>query len=108
MVRAPERAATPPPPAPPPPIPIQPTAEQNLAEMAQRLEAALRRPAGDASEPRIGAPPVAPEPPPIRTAPPPRPEQSTAPPVATPSPKSGFENLEDEMASLLGRPKNNS
>src|SRR6267378_7439691 len=103
--RAPERAATPPP---PPPTPVQPTAEQNLAEMAQRLEAALRRPAGDASEPRIGAPPVAPEPPPIRTAPPPRPEQSTAPPVATPSPKSGFENLEDEMASLLGRPKNNS
>ena len=103
--RAPERAATPPP---PPPTPVQPTAEQNLAEMAQRLEAALRRPAGDASEPRIGAPPVAPEPPPIRTAPPPRPEQSMTPPVATPSPKSGFENLEDEMASLLGRPKNNS
>jgi flagellar protein FliO/FliZ len=103
--RAPERAATPPP---PPPTPIQPTAEQNLAEMAQRLEAALRRPAGDASEPRIGAPPVAPEPPPTRPAPPPRPEQSVAPPVATPSPKSGFENLEDEMASLLGRPKNNS
>jgi len=68
----------------------------------------LRRPAGDASEPRIGAPPVAPEPPPIRTAPPPRPEQSTAPPVAAPLPKSGFENLEDEMASLLGRPKNPS
>ena len=105
MVRAPERTATPPP---PPPTPVQPTAEQNLAEMAQRLEAALRRPAGDASEPRIGAPPVAPEPPPIRTAPPPRPEQSMTPPVATPSPKSGFENLEDEMASLLGRPKNNS
>ena len=100
-----ERAATPPP---PPPTPIQPTAEQNLAEMAQRLEAALRRPAGDASEPRIGAPPVAPEPPPVRPAPPPRPEQPMAPPVATPSPKSGFENLEDEMASLLGRPKNNS
>ena len=71
--------------------------------MAQRLEAALRRPAGDSVEPRVGAPPVAPEPPPSR----PRGEQA-APPVATPSPKSGFENLEDEMASLLGRPKNNS
>ena len=104
-ITAPERITTPPP---PPPIPVQPTAEQNLAEMAQRLEAALRRPAGDASEPRIGAPPVAPEPPPVRPAPPPRPEQPMAPPVATPSPKSGFENLEDEMASLLGRPKNNS
>ena len=31
---------------------------------------------------------------------------SMAPPVAPPAPKSGFENLEDEMASLLGRPKN--
>ena len=106
-LRAPERAAAPPPPPPPPPppIPAQPTAEQNLAEMAQRLEAALRRPAGDAGEPRVGAPPVAPEPPPGRI-PPPRPEPSTAaPPVPTPSPKSGFENLEDEMASLLGRPK---
>jgi hypothetical protein len=70
--------------------------------MAQRLEAALRRPAGEASEPRVGAPPVAPEPPPSRAAP--RNEPS---PAAAPS-KSGFENLEDEMASLLGRPKNPS
>jgi flagellar protein FliO/FliZ len=95
--RAPERAAAPPPPPP------QSTADQNLAEMAQRLEAALRRPAADAGEPRIGAPPVAPEPPPGRSAP--RNEPSMAPPVAAPSSKSGFENLEDEMASLLGRPK---
>jgi hypothetical protein len=64
--------------------------------MAQRLEAALRRPAGDSAEPRVGAPPVAPEPPASRSA----------PPVAPPAPKGGFENLEDEMASLLGRPKN--
>jgi hypothetical protein len=92
-VRAPERTAAPPPPPPPPPAAS--AADQNLAEMAQRLEAALRRPA-DAAEPRIGAPPVAPEPPPGR-----------APPAASPSPspKTGFENLEDEMASLLGRPK---
>jgi hypothetical protein len=96
-VRAPERAAAPP----PPPSPTLSSADQNLAEMAQRLEAALRRPAGDSGEPRVGAPPVAPEPPPSR----PRAE-STAPPVAPPAPKSGFENLEDEMASLLGRPKN--
>jgi len=67
--------------------------------MAQRLEAALAG-AGDASETRDRAPPVAPEP--RRSAP-----RATAPratdgaPVATPSPKSGFENLEDEMASLL-------
>ena len=87
-VRAPERAAAPPP---PPPASAPSSAEQNLAEMAQRLEAALRRPA----EPV--APPVAPEPPAARPA------RSEAP---APAPqKSGFENLEDEMASLLGRPK---
>ncbi|HYW62906.1 MAG TPA: flagellar biosynthetic protein FliO [Bradyrhizobium sp.] len=95
-VRAPERAAAPPPPPPPPPSPPPPipsNADQNLAEMAQRLEAALRRPAGEPV-----APPVAPEPPV-------RPARSEAPP---PPPKSGFENLEDEMASLLGRPKPSS
>jgi flagellar protein FliO/FliZ len=100
-VRAAERPAAPPPA--PPPIPAMSAADQNLAEMAQRLEAALRRPGGgDAAEPRVGAPPVAPEPPPARTT---RSEPPAAPPVASPSPKSGFENLEDEMASLLGRPK---
>lgn len=92
-IRAPERAAAPPPPPPPAPAPAaQSSADQNLAEMAQRLEAALRRPA----EPV--APPVAPEPP-------------RAPRAETPAPapqKSGFENLEDEMASLLGRPKSPS
>jgi len=96
-VRAVERPA-----APPPQPPAMSAADQNLAEMAQRLEAALRRPAGEATEPRVGAPPVAPEPPPARAT---RNEPSAAPPVAPPAPKSGFENLEDEMASLLGRPK---
>jgi hypothetical protein len=101
-MRAPERAVVPPPP--PPAAPAQPsapapsTADQNLAEMAQRLEAALRRPTGDSGEPRVGAPPVAPEPSAAR------PPRSEAPPDAPPA-KSGFENLEDEMASLLGRPK---
>jgi hypothetical protein len=66
--------------------------------MAQRLEAALRRPA----EPV--APPVAPETPPAR---PQRSETPAPAPIAAP-PKGGFENLEDEMASLLGRPKNPS
>src|SRR5436190_9421719 len=94
--RAPERAAAPPPPPPPPPAPAPSSADQNLAEMAQRLEAALRRPA----EP-VG-PPAAPETPPARTS-------RSEPPVPPPAPqKSGFENLEDEMASLLGRPKNPS
>jgi hypothetical protein len=93
--RAPERAAAPLPP-PPPLAPAPSSADQNLAEMAQRLEAALRRPA----EPV--APPVAPETPPARAA-------RSEPPAPVPAPqKSGFENLEDEMASLLGRPKNPS
>jgi flagellar biogenesis protein FliO len=81
-----------------PPLPPRATQseESNLAEMAQRLEAALRRPA----EPV--APPVAPETPPAGTS-------RSEPPVPAPAPqKSGFENLEDEMASLLGRPKNPS
>ena len=95
--RPPERAAAPPQPPPPPAPPPQSNADQNLAEMAQRLEAALRRPA-DAPI----APPVAPEPPPARPA------RSEAPPPAPAPQKSGFENLEDEMASLLGRPKNSS
>lgn len=112
-VRA-ERAAAPPPPPPvpqappvPPPAPAAAapsSAEQNLAEMAQRLEAALRRPAGETV-----APPVAPEPP----APPPRAARSEppvppAPPAKPAAEKTSFENLEDEMASLLGRPKPSS
>ncbi|MDE2376726.1 flagellar biosynthetic protein FliO [Bradyrhizobium sp.] len=97
-VRA-ERAAAPPPiPPAPPPAAAPSSAEQNLAEMAQRLEAALRRPAGETV-----APPVAPEPP----APAARPSRGEAPAPAA-APKSSFENLEDEMASLLGRPKPSS
>jgi flagellar protein FliO/FliZ len=96
-IRVPERAAAPPPPPPPPPIPSN--ADQNLAEMAQRLEAALRRPAGEPM-----APPVAPEPPPVR----PSRSEAPPPPAKNTFEKSGFENLEDEMASLLGRPKPSS
>jgi len=92
-----ERPVTPPPP--PPPVPAMSSADQNLAEMAQRLEAALRRPGGEAV-----APPVAPEPPASRAAP----RNEPVPPPVPPPSKSGFENLEDEMASLLGRPKNSS
>jgi flagellar biogenesis protein FliO len=98
-MRMPDRSAAPPPPPPPPP-PAPSAADQNLAEMAQRLEAALRRPAAAETM----APPVAPEPPPVRAM---RAEQP-APPAPAPSAKSSFENLEDEMASLLGRPKSSS
>jgi flagellar biogenesis protein FliO len=92
--RAPPLRAAPPPP--PPAAPLPPSADQNLAEMAQRLEAALRRPAGAAD-----APPVAPEPPAGRVS-------RSEPGAPSPAPKTGFENLEDEMASLLGRPKSPS
>ncbi|GLH79665.1 flagellar biosynthesis protein FliO [Bradyrhizobium sp. SSBR45G] len=75
----------------PPPAPVDQSAEANLAEMAQRLEAALRRPA--AEPPAAAGGPAA-----LRPA---RGEPATAPA----GPKTSFENLEDEMASLLGRPK---
>jgi len=94
-------AITPPPPTAPPPPPAPPpasSADQNLAEMAQRLEAALRRPSAPANE---AAPPVAPEPPPPRAG------RAEPPPAPGPA-KTSFENLEDEMASLLGRPKSSS
>lgn len=78
-----------------PPPTAASAADQNLAEMAQRLEAALRRPAGGDNV----APPVQPEAPPA----PARAPRGEAP-SPTP-PKTSFENLEDEMASLLGRPK---
>jgi hypothetical protein len=108
-------------PTPRPPEQPMSAADQNLAEMAQRLEAALRRP-GAGSEPRapvaapsvshadrIGAPPVAPDAPASRpasetdNAPAPAPMSASEP---APAPKTSFENLEDEMANLLGRPKN--
>lgn len=133
--------------APEPPRPAEPSrapepamhgsadvsADQNLAEMAQRLEAALRRPL-TSSEPRadlgarppvtdpLAVPPVEPvraksEPRPAPSAPkPPRPELKAeakpapeAKPAADSKPaasKNLYDNLEQEMASLLGRPTN--
>jgi flagellar protein FliO/FliZ len=99
--RMPERTMPAPPQGAPQDGPLS-AADQNLAEMAQRLEAALRRPASDSE----GAPPVAPD------APAPRAARPAPPPAATPETgephppaKNPFENLEDEMASLLGRAK---
>jgi flagellar protein FliO/FliZ len=97
------------------PAPPDPSADQNLAEMAQRLEAALRKPkpvAPQFDEPEdleASAPP--PPPPMARPArPEPRPARAEARPKdAAPkeSPKEGkalYDTLEQEMASLLGRP----
>jgi hypothetical protein len=108
MPRASEIPAKPAAPAPRAPRqePLPSSADQNLADMAQRLEAALRRPGselrldgGETRAPavsaadRVGAPP-----PSSRSA-----SRPSAP--AAPAAKPGFDNLEDEMASLLGRPK---
>jgi flagellar protein FliO/FliZ len=141
----PQRAAAPPPLAPEPPAPAQ--TDQNLAEMAHQLEAALRR-----GPPAEGRPPVTD---PLAVNPPGKPAETprSAPrefkprvepkfdarqeakpegkswfeqrfepkleakpearakaepklepaPASAPS-KTPYENLEDEMASLLGRP----
>jgi hypothetical protein len=133
--------AQPAPPAPPPtpqPAPaadaqFNSSADQNLAEMAQRLEAALRRPGKtDESRPAQDAPrdapraapraapepeptesgeyePAPPAPPPARPAAEavraPRSEAKPARADAKPAPQTSlYDSLEQEMASLLGRP----
>lgn len=109
--------APPLPPRAPAPRPAEPlsSADQNLADMAQRLEAALRRPGGemrlDAPVERPSTAPV-PAPEPVGNRPVPRSEGAprpaappAPPPPPAPAPKAAFENLEDEMANLLGRPK---
>jgi hypothetical protein len=87
-------------------------ADQNLAEMAQRLEAALRRPGGEPkAESTDRAPPVAPDAAPARPARAPTPEPAPAPvadSAPADAPRAPFKNLEEEMASLLGRPKNST
>jgi hypothetical protein len=121
-VRAPQPVTAPEPP------PFAAAADHNLAEMAQRLEAALRRPGKAAegrAEPRLTAVPP-PEPPP-QVEPPPAPVEIRPTPIeARPVPmearsaaiearpareakaaapqRSPYDSLEQEMASLLGRP----
>jgi hypothetical protein len=114
--------ATPPAPTPPAPTPpVSESDEQNLADMAQQLESALQRPRPTAEPPapvtartvevRVAAPVARAE-----AAPPPRPEPNpganpgvkpvakpVAKPTAQPAAKAGSDNLEQEMASLLGR-----
>jgi hypothetical protein len=102
--------------------PLAPDA--NLADMAQRLEAALRRPIRPSGEraAESGAKPAPTVEPAARPAPPaatpaagePTAKEPTtnapAPPRTSPaeskpaSPKSVLDSLEEEMASLLGRP----
>ncbi|MGA8692775.1 MAG: flagellar biosynthesis protein FliO [Xanthobacteraceae bacterium] len=88
--------------------------DQNLADMAQRLEAALRKPAGEARIPATSAPPPASPDQAARSdslPPPPRnprvSEQRPATPEANKPNQSKtaiYDTLEQEMANLLGRP----
>jgi hypothetical protein len=99
-----------PPPAEPP---APPQTDHNLAEMAQQLEAALRRTPMPESRPPVTDPLVAP---PAKSAPArdlkPRIEPKfelpadikAEPKLAPPPAKSPLDNLEEEMANLLGRP----
>ncbi|MGO8924717.1 MAG: flagellar biosynthetic protein FliO [Xanthobacteraceae bacterium] len=88
--------------------------DQNLADMAQRLEAALRKPASEARSPAGQARPPAASDQPARSdslPPPPRnprgSEQRPAPPEANKPNQNKtaiYDTLEQEMANLLGRP----
>jgi hypothetical protein len=118
-----------PPPAPQNEPQFASAADQNLAEMAQRLEAALRRPGGRSearAEPKARIAPPSPSPPPTAAPPPPQAEpleEMEASPASAPEPKPAqaepkparepkpapqgknlYDSLEQEMASLLGRP----
>lgn len=90
------------------PSAAQAGAEQELTDMAHRLEAALRRPAAEAAAVEASPEPTPAPRPPRATMPPPIDVTPPAPPPQTPTQTRGFENLEDEMASLLGRPKSSS
>jgi flagellar protein FliO/FliZ len=82
--------------------------DQNLSEMAQRLEAALRRPARSLERSPEKVPEPSDEARPAEPAAKPAAETNAAAPAAPasePAPqKSAYDNLEEEMASLLGRP----
>ena len=96
---------------PPEESPAPPQTDRNLAEMAQRLEAALRRQSPTGYQPPVTDPLAAPRSnraePPTRTEPKfeaPRPAAKPEAKPATPAAqKSPFDSLEQEMANLLGR-----
>jgi hypothetical protein len=96
---------------------INAAADQNLAEMAQRLEAALRRPSpvndGRPTEAAARAAPAGPRA--VADSGPPARGRSGQPSAANaseskgrPPGKSLYDSLEQEMASLLGRPAGKS
>ena len=88
---------------------IDPAAEKNLAEMAQRLEAALRQPQAAPAPAPQPEPKAPPKPAPETKRAEPKPASTVAAPTAAvaaaaPAGKSQLDNLEQEMANLLGRP----
>ncbi len=96
--------------APPVATPTEPAigGDQNLADVAQRLEAALRQPGAGTPQPRSPAK-AAPTPAvngsgrPQAEAPQVRPEPRATAPASAADDKKAFTSLEEEMASLLGR-----
>ena len=104
--------------SPPPSVPNASTeaagGDQSLADMAQRLEAALRKPAGEARTPGGPARPAAsPETPRSDSSPPtparnPRASEQKPAPADASKPDQNktaiYDSLEQEMANLLGRP----
>ena len=103
---APPAAPIPPAAAPVAPAPAETgSPDQSLADMAQRLEAALRKSAPEARPPATPARPASPEQ--AASAEAPRMPQPK-PPRGEPKPAQGkstlYDSLEQEMASLLGRP----
>lgn len=105
----------------PQPAPAQPRTDPQYADMALKLEAALRKPAAAPAPRAPEAQPAAPAPQPqtrVMTPPPPMPQTrpmpaapapATAQPAAPMPPKQDapnpFDSLEAEMASLLGQDK---
>jgi hypothetical protein len=86
-------------------------ADQSLAEMAHRLEAALRKPGAPAPAPAVpavaAAPEATPPAPPTRGVRPAEPKLAISRADVKPNKSTTlYENLEQEMASLLGRPPN--
>jgi hypothetical protein len=87
--------------------------DQNLADMAQRLEAALRKPSGEvrASGPQVRPAPSAEQNPRSDAVPPPHnPRGEPKPPEANKPNQTKtaiYDTLEQEMANLLGRPSKN-
>lgn len=105
------RRPQPPPAQPAPPVQQAPDAEENLTEMAQRLESALTRPrptpepAAAAAPPPLGAVELPRIDPAARTEPKPQAEPAPVPtpvPAVKPAAKAPLGTLEQEMASLFG------